>query len=77
VTTALPPGRVSLRDVQAALIAEAQRTGDPYWISFTPTRLRVIKHRHLSHGPGYDPVELTQWLDAHRPARLDHALNCV
>lgn len=67
MTRPLPPGRVSLRDVQAALLAEAERTGDPYWLSFTAGHLRVIKHRHLTRGPGYDVVELTRWLDTHRP----------
>lgn len=63
----LPHGRVSLHDVQAALIAEAQRTSDPYWLSFDAGYLRVIKHRHLTRGPGYDVVELVAWLDTHRP----------
>jgi len=80
MTTVLPPGRVSLRDVQAALLAEYRRTGDRYWLDITPGRLRVIKHRHLSKGPGYDVVELTRWLDTHRPpatTRLDHALTSM
>lgn len=72
----LPPGRVSLADVRTALLAEFQRTRDPYWLGLTATRLRVIKHRHLTRGPGYDVVELTGWLDTHR-AELDYALSCV
>ncbi|WP_367128306.1 hypothetical protein [Saccharothrix sp. HUAS TT1] len=73
MTTPLPPGRVSLADVQHALLAEFHRTGDPYWVSITPTRLRVIKHRHLSRGPGYDLVELTSHLDRLRQGDLTMA----
>lgn len=65
MTRPLPPGRLSLADVQAALLAEFQRTGDPRWIKLTAGALRNLKlRRRISRGPGYDIVELTAYLDA-------------
>lgn len=65
MSTPLPPGRVSIQDVERALLLEFERTQDVRWIQLTRGALRNLKHRRrISPGPGFDVVELTRYLDA-------------
>jgi len=65
MSTPLPPGRVSIQDVEHALLAEFERTHDPRWVQLSRGALRNLKLRgRISKGPGFDVVELTRYLDA-------------
>lgn len=65
MSTPLPPGRVSIQDVEHALLLEYQRTHDPRWVQLTRGALRNLKtRRRISPGPGFDVLELTRYLDA-------------
>ncbi len=65
MTSVLPPGRLSIQDVEYALLLEFERTQDVRWISLTRGALRNLKYRGLiSPGPGFDVRELRLYLDA-------------
>lgn len=69
MTSEFPPGRVSIQDVEHALLLEFERTQDVRWISLTRGALRNLKtRRRISPGPGFDVLELTRYLDARHAA---------